>query len=133
MSRESVLGGLIFYMHLMYFEVRHNSSYINQTLNVKNSKAELFATMRTSVPRINACFRSQRVVYFNLYRELFFILYTHTSNQMGAYFAKRKYLSWKGDPLLFMVANSPSSQVPCLESTALAPLAFPSPPAPTSL
>jgi hypothetical protein len=51
-----------------------------------------------------------------------FILHTHKKSSVCV-FAKRQYLTWIGDPL-FMAANSPSSQVPCLKSTALAPLAF---------
>ncbi len=48
-------------------------------------------------------------------------------------FAKKKQLTWKGDPL-FMAANSPSIHIFCLKSTALAPPVFPTPkpPAPTS-
>jgi hypothetical protein len=68
---------------------------------------------------------------FNLHREFFFYSAHKYKNQAGAHLLKRKYLTWKGDPLL-MVANSPS-QVPCLKSTALAPLAFPSPSTPLPL
>jgi hypothetical protein len=40
--------------------------------------------------------------------------------------------TWKGNPF-FMAVSSPSYQAPCLKSTALVPLAFPSLPAPASL
>ncbi len=42
--------------------------------------------------------------------------------------AKRSYLL--GKAICFMVANSPSTQVPCLNSTVFGPFAFPSLPAP---
>jgi hypothetical protein len=55
-----------------------------------------------------------------------FLFCTLTKKISGCLFVKRKYLTWKGNPL-FMAENFPLSQVPCLKSTVLATLAFPSP------
>ncbi len=60
-----------------------------------------------------------------------FFFWTHVFKQERiCYLQNRWQLTWEGSPL-FMVSNFPSTQVSCLKPTALAPLAFPSPPTPT--
>ncbi len=85
--------------------------------------------MRTSVPRITHVSDPDAWFIFNLYRELFFILHAHIKIKRVRILLNKKKISYLKRQSLAHGANFPN-QVPCLESTALAPLAFPSTPHP---
>jgi hypothetical protein len=88
----------------------------------------LFATMRNGVPRINACIGSRRMVYFEPAQTTIFIQNAYNQAGVCLLFAKKEtfYLE-RGS--FFMAANSPSTQIPCLNSQLPSrPLRFLHPP-----
>ncbi len=52
----------------------------------------MFTTMRTGVPRMNACLDPDVWFIFNLHRELFFLSCTDVKNKAGAYLLKENIL-----------------------------------------
>ncbi len=74
---------------------------------------------------------------FNLHREFLFILHTQTIKSGCVFLLKKEERKTEKYPYLegrspVHGGEFPSSQVPCLKSTAFAPLALPSPTAPAS-
>jgi hypothetical protein len=87
--------------------------------------------MQTSVPRINTAFGSRCMVYFYPEQRALFLLSTHNiKNKSGCVLLKRKKISYLERHSPIHGGEFPSSQVPCLKSTAFIPLALPSPPHP---
>ncbi len=89
----------------------------------------LFATMRTGISRIKACFRSQCVVYFQSAQITLFILHTHIKSSGCVFAICRKKISYLERQSLIRGGVFPIflGPLPEFSQLPLRPLHFPYP------